>query len=229
VESSARYGRSLSTPKSGKKFDLHLGSTPELPRYIITDEKKLRQVLINLLSNATQFTTIGDVKLTAEFQDNDLFFQVVDTGPGIPQAYQAMLFKPFTIAASQQNHDSGTGIGLAISQQLTEILGGELRLVSSSDAGSTFELRLPKSAIVQQQIVTSRQVFDVRSWLVTLQQAATHLNAYSCRQLLLEPPRALDSAFLETISGRVERFDFDRVVMLTEEKLSSFATVHPEL
>jgi hypothetical protein len=198
-----------------------LDRSPEFPRYIITDEKKLRQIVINLLSNAIQFTQTGEVKLIAELQGNDLCFQVVDTGPGIPEADRALLFKPFAIAANPSQINSGTGIGLAISQQFTEILGGQLRMLSSSSNGSTFELRLPKSTDCDPSVAT-KQVFNARAWLMALQQAATHLNSYSCRQLLLELPRSIDAVFLEVLSSRVQRFDFDRVVMLVEEKLASF-------
>ncbi len=204
-----------------KQLTFTLSRSPEFPRYIITDEKKLRQILINLLSNAIQFTKTGEVKLIAELQDDDLSFQVVDTGVGIAEVDRALLFKPFAIASSPQQLYSGTGISLAISHQFTEILGGQLRLLSSSSEGSTFELRLPKSTI-SYPAAAAKQSFNVRTWLVNLQQSATHLNSYGCRQLLLEPPRSLDVAFLNVLSSRIERFDFDQVVMLVDEKLSSF-------
>jgi two-component system, sensor histidine kinase and response regulator len=204
-----------------KQLTFILDRSPEFPRHIITDEKKLRQILINLLSNAIQFTNTGEVKLIAELQANDLSFQIVDTGPGIPESDRSLLFKPFAIAANPAQIHSGTGIGLAISQQFTEILGGQLRLLASSSDGSTFELRLPKST-VSDPFAATKQVFNARAWLIALQQAATHLNSYSCRQLLLEPPRSIDAVFLEVLSSRVNRFDFDRVVMLVEEKLGSF-------
>ncbi len=206
-----------------KQLTFTLDRSPQLPRHIVTDEKKLRQVLINLLSNAIQFTTKGEVKLIAAFQDNDLSFQIVDTGSGIPEANQSNLFKAFTVASSPQQLNSGTGIGLAISQQFTKILGGQLRLLSSGEEGSTFELRLPKSTIAE-PVVANKNVFNTRTWLVTLQQAATHLNAYACRQLLIEPPRSIDTAFLEAMSSRIEQFDFDRVVVLIEDKLSAISS-----
>lgn len=203
-----------------KKLTFTLHRSPELPRHIITDEKKLRQILINLISNAIQFTKTGEVQLIAQLQDGDLSFQIVDTGPGIPEAEQVLLFKPFAIASSPQQNYSGTGIGLAISQQFTEILGGQLRLMSSSSDGSTFELRLPKNTIANPTVVPVQQAFNVRIWLTNLQEAATHLNSHNCRQLLLEPPRSIDRAFLDVLNSRIEQFDFDRVVMLVEDKLS---------
>ncbi len=207
-----------------KQLTFTLDRSPEIPRHITTDEKKLRQVLINLISNAIQFTHSGEVKLMAQMHDGELSFQISDTGPGIPESNQAKLFKPFAIASSPEQIysglGSGTGIGLAISQQLTEVLGGKLRLISSSNEGSTFELRLPDSTITN-PVVSPHRVFNERIWLTHLQQAATQLNSYGCRQLLLEPPRSLDGDFLDGLFTRIERFDFDRVVMLVEEKLSS--------
>ncbi len=203
-----------------KQLMFTLIRSPQFPRHIITDEKKLRQILINLLSNAIQFTQSGEVQLIADLQKDDLSFQIVDTGPGIAEGDRADLFKPFSIASSPQQIYSGTGIGLAISSHFAEILGGQLRLLSSSLDGSTFELRLPKSTILN-QAVAGEQRFNVRTWLINLQQSATHLNSHACRQFFLEPPRSLDITFLEALSDGIERFDFDRVVMLIEEKLSS--------
>ncbi len=109
------------------------------------DETKLRQVLINLLGNASKFTETGEVGLLVSPQANDIYkFEVWDTGRGIPKDVQNSIFDPF-----QQDREGiekgGTGLGLAISKKYVELMGGELRLESEVDQGSRFffTLKLP--------------------------------------------------------------------------------------
>ncbi|HNT77346.1 MAG TPA: ATP-binding protein [Anaerolineae bacterium] len=117
-----------------------------LPAAVQTDEKRLRQVLLNLLSNAVKFTETGSVTLTTSVIASTpttmtLRFGVQDTGPGIAAAQLPRLFQPFERAGDatfQQQHE-GTGLGLALSQQLVKLLGGdELHVVSEVGVGSQF-------------------------------------------------------------------------------------------
>jgi signal transduction histidine kinase/DNA-binding NarL/FixJ family response regulator len=105
---------------------------------IVGDEGKLRQILINLLGNAVKFTTEGNVQLNVESrQGNHVYFEVADSGPGIPEDRQASIFDPF-----QQEEEGiragGTGLGLAISQRHVEMMGGKLELTSTPGSGSRF-------------------------------------------------------------------------------------------
>jgi signal transduction histidine kinase len=113
-----------------------------------TDEGKLRQILFNLLSNATKFTEQGQVTLSVahEWRDGVAWarFVVADTGIGMSAAQQAQLFQPFTQAdSSTTRRYGGTGLGLALSHQLCQLLGGEIDVDSALGVGSTFTLRLP--------------------------------------------------------------------------------------
>ena len=111
-----------------------------LPPVVHTDEKRLRQILINLLSNALKFTDAGTVTLRVRWQSPIAVLEVSDTGPGIAPEDQERIFEPFERAVS--SGVPGIGLGLTIVRLLTRILGGELILTSTPGQGSTFRVRL---------------------------------------------------------------------------------------
>jgi CheY-like chemotaxis protein len=138
------------------EFDVELAG--ELPNYIITDVKRLQQVLKNLLSNAFKFTEQGHVTLRMEAalygwrRDNATLnqsecvvaFAVTDTGIGIPEDKQRIIFEAFQQAdGTTSRRYGGTGLGLSISREIAAILGGEISVVSVPDVGSTFTFYLP--------------------------------------------------------------------------------------
>jgi signal transduction histidine kinase/HAMP domain-containing protein/DNA-binding response OmpR family regulator len=137
-------------------FMIHTGLT--LPTSMVTDVKRLQQILKNLLSNAFMFTHQGQVTLSIEealagwTPDNDdlnrahqvIAFTVSDTGIGISGDKQQIIFEAFQQAdGSTSRKYGGTGLGLAISRELSKLLGGEIRLSSAPGQGSTFTLYLP--------------------------------------------------------------------------------------
>ena len=122
-------------------------STGALPRMVEGDAIKLRQVLINLVGNAVKFTPAGgQVLLKAEALDAErLRFSVEDTGVGIAAEEQERIFEPFVQSEAGQRQQGGTGLGLALCRQLTQLLGGDIEVESRPGQGSrfTFSLRLP--------------------------------------------------------------------------------------
>jgi signal transduction histidine kinase/DNA-binding response OmpR family regulator/HAMP domain-containing protein len=141
-----------------KKLDFVLDFSPEAPRAIHTDAKRLQQILKNLLSNAFKFTDRGSVSLevhealTGWSPDHPVLSRaksvisltVRDTGIGIPPEKQQIIFEAFQQAdGSTSRKYGGTGLGLAISREIAGLLGGELRLVSAPERGSSFTLYLP--------------------------------------------------------------------------------------
>ncbi len=133
--------------KKGNSLSLVLGD--DLGR-AHTDATKLRQCLINLLSNAAKFTEGGTITLTAAREHREggdrLRFTVTDTGIGMSEEQQARLFQRFTQAdASTTRRFGGTGLGLAITRAFAQMLGGEIAVSSRLGEGTTFTLDLPAS------------------------------------------------------------------------------------
>ena len=115
-----------------------------LPR-LYTDDRKLSQILRNFISNALKFTTQGEVRVVAGRQDADkVRFSVIDTGIGIEPKFHAAVFDDFSqVDSPVQKRLRGTGLGLSLSKQLAEVLGGHVELKSELGKGSIFSVVLP--------------------------------------------------------------------------------------
>jgi signal transduction histidine kinase/CheY-like chemotaxis protein/HPt (histidine-containing phosphotransfer) domain-containing protein len=139
----------LAEPAQKKGLELGCLVEPDVPPRVVGDPGRLRQVLLNLLSNGVKFTDKGEVVLRIEsrgIRDGiaKIRFSITDTGLGIPQAAQKQLFQPFTQAdSSVARRFGGTGLGLTICKRLVELMGGEIGLESVVDRGSTFWFTLP--------------------------------------------------------------------------------------
>jgi len=139
----------LATTAAGKHLEFIAACSPELPALLRGDAGRLRQILINLASNAVKFTATGEVVLRARLLANvqgvaQVEFSVTDTGIGIVAADRERLFEPFSQAdASTTRRFGGTGLGLAICRRLVTAMDGELSLDSQLGRGSTFRFCVP--------------------------------------------------------------------------------------
>jgi len=122
---------------------LKLEVEPGLPQ-VFCDRTRIREVLLNLLSNAGRFTEEGGIRVCVRREGNDVLFSVTDTGPGIAAADLGRIFRPFEqLDGSIRRRHGGSGLGLAISKSFVELHGGRMWLESAKGAGTTFFFQLP--------------------------------------------------------------------------------------
>ena len=136
-----------------KNLDFIIECDPTAPSILFGDEVRIRQVLINLLSNATKYTDSGSVTFDVSYKKTSdeqvtLFFKVIDTGIGISEEDQAHLFESFKRIDEVRNRNiEGTGLGLALVKQLTGLMNGDISVSSEIGKGTTFEFGLPQKVI----------------------------------------------------------------------------------
>ena len=127
---------------------LRYEAEPDLPRYLLGDVVRLRQIVTNLLGNAVKFTTSGGITVSASQVKpprpdlTGLRFAVADTGPGIRPELTEFIFKPFAQGISTSGRIEGTGLGLSIARSLAELMGGSIKVESAPDRGSRFSFEV---------------------------------------------------------------------------------------
>jgi len=162
----------LALKAESKGLQLIIERDRNLPRYIHTDDKKLRQILINLLGNGIKFTHQGTVTLRVREQPGNeqnqtdktqvIAFEIEDTGTGIAPEEIDSLFQVFTQTETGKESQEGTGLGLSISKKFVELMGGEIAVTSQSGKGTVFAFKIQAQAaegtLVQSQQSTRRVI-----------------------------------------------------------------------
>jgi CheY-like chemotaxis protein len=128
-----------------KNINVSFVIPPDLPDYLKGDDVRLRQVLLNIIANAIKFTNSGSVTIKASSDDKTIVFEVADTGIGIKSEDLPFLFEAFSqLDATKNRHIKGTGLGLAVSKYLVELMGGTITVESVYGEGSVFQVSLPR-------------------------------------------------------------------------------------
>jgi signal transduction histidine kinase/DNA-binding NarL/FixJ family response regulator len=143
----------MSVRATEKRLDFTLELDPDLPRFVLVDAGKLRQVLLNLLGNAIKYTPSGEVLLRARrLQPENSqrvwgHFEVQDSGPGIRSEDRQRIFQPFVQLDNQSQAERGSGLGLAISRQNMELMGGKIELGDAPGRGTLVFFEIPLTII----------------------------------------------------------------------------------
>ncbi len=187
-----------------------------LPEWILADRHRLMQILVNLLGNAIKFTQQGFVQLHVTRSGSEALFEVKDSGIGISQAQQELVFERFSQATLQtQSTYGGNGLGLAISKRLAELMGGEIGVRSELGVGSTFWFKLPLIAAkaAPNKAHSSVKLLDIRDMpLKFLIVDDMPINRLLLKQMLLmECPKAKISEAENGLSAlllvKISKFD----------------------
>lgn len=133
----------LSVQSMQKNIPILLDIDSLVPKYIVSDQTRLRQILINLVGNALKFTHQGKITISVTYTVNTLVISVSDTGIGISSEKLESVFNPFTQAETETSRTyGGTGLGLTITKQLTHLLNGSIEVESKIDVGTVFTIKI---------------------------------------------------------------------------------------
>jgi len=192
----------LRAVEKGITFEVEI--SPDLPEVVLADEKRLRQVIINLLGNAVKFTDRGAVRFTVAPHEGKIRFAFKDTGIGIPPGKINLLFKPFSQVSDAARNAEGTGLGLALSQRLVQLMGGTIRVESEFGKGSTFffELDLPASASTAFQNRAVESASRITGYVGERKKILIADDIPSNRSILVEMLAPLGFLLIEAKDGR---------------------------
>jgi signal transduction histidine kinase/CheY-like chemotaxis protein len=223
-----------------KGLDLIVHVDADVPDVVLGDRLRLRQVLSNLIANATKFTDAGEVVVRVRTSHEGLRFEVRDTGIGVADAQQGELFEPFTQAdSSTTRRYGGTGLGLAICRQLVELMGGTIGMTSTSGAGSTFwfTLPLPEASLSAPAALPLRNVLVVTDhpaqrdalmamlgrWALEVATAPTLRVAQDLVFDAHESGIPFDAAIVDSRVGDVSQLDAIRALSLAQLRVLGLA------
>jgi len=210
-----------------KNLEFVVERADNLPESVRTDDKRLQQILMNLLSNAFKFTEEGVVtlKIMPAAPDETYYleslnrasdviaFSVSDTGIGIPSDKQRIIFEPFQQADGTTSRKyGGTGLGLSISREIARLLGGEIRMISAPGQGSTFTFYLPRNYVPAGATLAPAKKKVSRNTVREVDAAWTPIETVESETMTL-----LSKEAPETEDDRLDIKDGDRVLLIVED------------
>ena len=207
-----RENADLVEPQAREKgLDLVIEAHPDLPAVSSFDREKLSRVLVNLLSNAVKYTNTGSITLSALPWQGSTTFEVRDTGRGIPAELIGAAFEPFRqIRPRTGESPRGTGLGLTISKQLVEIMGGDLILESKEGAGTRVRFTIPDLPLTLEETARGTDAAvalppSMRGQSLVLIVEDDHASRYGLGALLeSEGYRVQEAASLQEANARLE-------------------------
>ncbi|HKO95799.1 MAG TPA: HAMP domain-containing protein [Pyrinomonadaceae bacterium] len=228
-----QLGRSFHQLAQDKNLEFVIERDEEMPETVQTDDKRLQQILMNLLSNAFKFTAEGKVVLRVAPAAKDetyhleslsrsgdiVAFSVSDTGIGIPADIQRIIFEPFQQADGTTSRKyGGTGLGLSISREIARLLGGEIRVTSTPGEGSTFTFYLPRIYTTAGSTSTPARQARINS-IKEVEAAWTPIESFDADDIAL-----LSGESSAILDDRNEIESGDHVVLIVEDDVT-FATI----
>jgi CheY-like chemotaxis protein len=181
-----------------KKLGLHVQVSDTLPD-VYCDRTRIRQVILNLVSNAARYTDHGTICVEATSADRCVIVSVVDTGPGIPAHEIDKIFEPFYQGANGAWRDrSGSGLGLAISRQFIELHEGQIWAESSIGHGSKFSFRLPVSPLAPVTASSGRWINEEWKWMERTSRPAVPQLPFRQRIILYDETGELSALFAQS-------------------------------
>jgi CheY-like chemotaxis protein/HAMP domain-containing protein len=225
----AQLERSFHQLAQDKSLGFFIERSDDLGPTVLTDDKRLQQILMNLLSNAFKFTEVGNVvlKLAPAPKDEKYYldslnrageviaFSVRDSGIGIPADKQRIIFEAFQQADGTTSRKyGGTGLGLSISREIARLLGGEIRVSSAPGQGSTFTLYLPRYYMPARAVAAAVSHKSPRA-LKEIEAAWTPAETFDSEALAL-----LSSESAAIVDDRNEIEEGDRTVLIVEDDIN---------
>jgi HAMP domain-containing protein/CheY-like chemotaxis protein len=225
-----QLGRSFHQLAKDKNLEFQIERAEQLPETIRTDDKRLQQILMNLLSNAFKFTEEGKVILSVGLAATDetyhleslsragevINFSVIDTGIGIPTEKQRIIFEAFQQADGTTSRKyGGTGLGLSISREIARLLGGEIRVTSNPGEGSTFTFYLPRNYVPAGATTAAANQKRSREAAGEAEAAWTPLDTLNSEAMAL-----LESESAVVRDDRHEIQSGDRTVLIVEDDVT---------
>jgi len=201
-----------------KGLEFRLNIDKDVPQYIRCDEKRLRQIFINILGNALKFTQEGFIEAEIKAEENRLFVQVKDTGIGMSQEALKIVFKPFEQIEEKKHKHDGTGLGLAITKELIKKMNGSIKAESKPKEGScfSFHIEIETLEFVEEEKFSNDSIIKVKNKndLTILVADDTKAN----RDLLVQLLNSYDIKTVQANDGQevlqhIKTYSFDLIFM----------------